>query len=36
MRKIFPVLFAAMLILLTLSGCGGEKAEVLNVYNWGE
>lgn len=36
MRKIFPVLFAAMLILLTMSGCGGEKAEVLNVYNWGE
>lgn len=35
MKKISAIFFAAVILLLT-AGCGGEKAEVLNVYNWGE
>ena len=35
MKKILAVFFTAVILLLT-AGCGTEKAEVLNVYNWGE
>lgn len=36
MKKIVLFLAAALLLLPLLSGCGGEKALTLNVYNWGE
>lgn len=33
-KKLFLILIVSTVILF--SGCGGEKKEVLNVFNWGE
>lgn len=38
MKKFISVLAAALLLVGSLAGCGGGKAEngVVNIYNWGE
>lgn len=33
-KKIFLILIIATVLML--SGCGGDKKEVLNIFNWGE
>ena len=38
MKKFVSVLLCSLMILscLSLSGCGSEQGNVVNVYNWGE
>ena len=36
MKKRIITVVLALVLVLSLAGCGGDKANTINVYNWGQ